>query len=115
VARAEAARAAAREGRFEDALRLADDVLQACAAQPVAVAVLGEALVELGRFDEAIARLTAVLQASTGLAYAYYWRARAYGERQQTARMVDDLEAFLRLLPNAPEASAVQQLLSALK
>jgi tetratricopeptide (TPR) repeat protein len=115
VARAEAARAAAREGRLEEALRLAEEVLQACAAQPVAVAALGQALVELGRIDEAIARLTTVLQARPGLAYAYYWRARAYGERQQTARMVDDLEAFLKLLPDAPEAPAVQQLLSGLR
>ena len=77
--------------------------------------MLGQALVELGRFDEAIARLTAILQASPGLAYAYYWRGKAYSARQQTARMVDDLEAFLKLMPNAPEAAAVERLLSALK
>ena len=115
AARADAARAAAREGRLEEALRLAEDVLRSCATQPVAVAALGQALVDLGRFDEAIARLTAILQAGPGLAYAYYWRGKAYGARQQTARMVDDLEAFLKLLPNAPEAPAVQQLLSALR
>jgi tetratricopeptide (TPR) repeat protein len=115
AARAEAARGAAREGRHEEALRLAEEVLQVCAMQPVAVAALGQALVELGRFDEAITRLTAILQANPDLAYAYYWRGRAYSSRQQTARMVDDLEAFLRLLPNAPEAAAVRQLLSALK
>jgi|MudIll2142460700_1097286.scaffolds.fasta_scaffold959454_1 tetratricopeptide (TPR) repeat protein len=115
AARAEAARSAAREGRYDEALRVAEEVLQACAAQPVAVAALGQALVEMGRLDEAIARLTAVLQANPDLGYAYYWRGKAYNARQQTARMVDDLEAFLRLLPNAPEAAAVQQLLSAIK
>jgi tetratricopeptide (TPR) repeat protein len=114
-AQAEAARAAAGDQRYEEALRLAEQVLQACSAHPVAVAALGEALVGSGRVDEAVERLSAVIQAQPALAYAYYWRGKAYNARHQTARMVDDFEAFLRLAPDAPEAAAVKQLLSALR
>jgi tetratricopeptide (TPR) repeat protein len=115
AAGAEAARRAAREGQYEDALRLAEEVLRSCPDQPVASAALGQALVGLGRLEEAIARLTSVLQARPDLAYAYYWRGKAYNGRQLTARMVDDFEAFLRLAPDAPEAAAIRQLLSSLR
>jgi len=115
AAQAEAARAAAREGRYDEALRLAEAVLQACGTHPVAVAALGQALVESGRADEAIARLSGLIAQHPGLAYAYYWRGKAYEAKHQSARMVDDLEAFLRLAPDAPEAAAVKQLLAALQ
>ena len=71
---------------------------------PVAVAALGESLVGQARYVAAIERMTAAIAKNDKLAYAYYWRAHAYSKNKQPARMVDDLEVFLSLAPDAPEA-----------
>ncbi len=81
----------------------------------VAAEALGEALVGLNKAGEAIPALTAVLAARSDVAYAYYWRGKAYNLTNQTARMVDDFQHFLQLAPQAPEAGTVRQLLQALK
>ena len=78
----------------------------------VAVAALGESLVKQAKYVVAIERMTAVIEKNDKLAYAYYWRAHAYSKNKQPARMVDDLEVFLGLAPDAPEAPTVKQLLA---
>ena len=78
----------------------------------VAVAALGESLVKQAKYVVAIERMTAVIEKNDKLAYAYYWRAHAYSKNKQPARMVDDLEVFLSLAPDAPEAPTVKQLLA---
>jgi tetratricopeptide (TPR) repeat protein len=109
------AQSAAQSGRHADAVAAADKVLAACPTHPVAVAALGEGLFGQGKTDDVIARMSAALGANSKIPYAYYWRGKAYNAKKQQARMVDDLEAFLKLAPNAPEAGAVKQLLAALR
>jgi tetratricopeptide (TPR) repeat protein len=89
--------------------------LEANPVSPVAVAALGEALVMQGKLDDAIARMSAALEAKNDLAYAYYWRGQAYQRNKQIARMVDDYQAFLTLQPEAPEAPALKVLLASLR
>ncbi len=105
----------AKQRQFEQALGPANAALEADATHALAVAALGEALVGLGRYDEATARLSDVLGKRNDLAYAYYWRGQAYSKKKQPDRMVSDYEAFVRLAPNAPEAETVRQLLAALR
>jgi tetratricopeptide (TPR) repeat protein len=93
----------------------AQEALRASPGNAVASAALGEALVAQGKLDEAIQRLTAVVQADPRLPYAYYWRGQAYHRNKQIARMVDDYQAFLRLAPDAPEAPALKALLGSLR
>jgi tetratricopeptide (TPR) repeat protein len=97
-----------RLGQYAGAESAALQALQSSPADAVASAALGEALVSEGKLDEAIQRLTAVLQADPRLPYAHYWRGQAYQRQKQVARMVDDYEAFLRLAPDAPEAPALR-------
>jgi tetratricopeptide (TPR) repeat protein len=101
--------------RYAAAEPPAREALQASPAQPVAAPALGEALVSQGKLDEAIRRLSAVIRADPGLAFAYYWRGQAYQRKKQVARMVDDYRAFLRLAPDAPEAPAVRALLESIR
>ena len=88
--------------------------LEASPAHAVASAALGEALVAQGKLDEAIRRLSTVIQLAPRLPYAHYWRGQAYQRKRQVARMADDYRAFLRLAPEAPEAPAVRTLLGSL-
>ena len=114
---AEAYRAAslARLKRHPEAEALAGAVLEAQPAHRVAAAALGEALVGQKKHDAAVARLSAVLAKDAGVAYAYYWRGQAYHAKKQIARMVEDYQAFLKLAPDAPEATQVKVLLAGLK
>jgi len=101
--------------RYREAEGLALDALAAAPTQAVAAEAAGEALVGLKKYDDAIARLSSVIAAKNDVAYAYYWRGKAYNAKHQTARMIDDFRAFLKLAPDAPEAPPVRALLSALR
>lgn len=105
----------ARQKKYAEAEPLARAALLESPTHAVAVAALGEALVGLKKYDDAIERLTFALGKKDDLAYAYFWRGQAYDKKNQAARMVADYHAFLRLAPRAPEAPAVQAVLAALR
>lgn len=109
------AAARARQKKYGEVETPANAALGAAPAHAVAAAALGEALVSLNRLDDAVARLTTVLNADNNVAYAHYWRGQAYSKKKQTDKMISDFEAFVRLAPDAPEAASVKQLLSALR
>jgi tetratricopeptide (TPR) repeat protein len=113
--KAQQARQLVREKKHEEAVAAAEEVLATCSSQATAVAALGEALVAQNKNDQAISRMGSALRAKSDLAYAYYWRGKAYNAKKQPAPMVDDFEAFLKLAPDAPEAPAVKQLLAAIR
>jgi tetratricopeptide (TPR) repeat protein len=104
-----------KQARLAEAEGLAKTALDQQPTHVVAAQALGEALVGEEKLDEAISRLTAVLNAKPDVAYAYYWRGKAYNIKHDAARMVDDFQKFLQLAPGAPEAPPVRALLSALR
>jgi len=114
-AKAYLAASLAKQKKYAEAQGPADEALRGNSSHPVAVAALGESLVGQGKNDEAVDRLSEVIKGKPDLAYAYYWRGKAYNNKKQTSRMADDFQTFLRLAPKAPEAASVQQLLGALK
>ena len=115
AARAYLAATLARLDRHGEAEAEARAVLEVEPTQSVAVKALGESLVKQEKLDEAIGRMTAALGSDASLAYAYYWRGQAYQRKKQVARMSEDYQQFLRLLPDAPEAPALRALLGGLR
>ena len=113
-AQAYLAGALAKLKKYSDAEAPAKAALAANPTHPVAVAALGAALVGQRKFDEGVDRMSAAIKAKGDLAYAFFWRAQAYQGKKQKDRMVEDLESFVRLAPNAPEAASVKQALSGL-
>jgi tetratricopeptide (TPR) repeat protein len=114
-ARSYLAASLAKQKKFEEAEAPANAALAENRTHDVAVAALGESVVGQKKYDDAIARLTDVLEAKDNLAYAYFWRGQAYDKKKQAARMVADYKAFLKLGPKAPEAPAIQAFLAALR
>lgn len=104
-----------RQQRFAEAEVPASSALGADPVHATAAQALGLSLVGQKKYDDAVNRLSTILAAKSDLAYAYYWRGRAYQEKRQPDRMVGDFEAFLKLAPQAPEAVAVRQLLASFK
>jgi tetratricopeptide (TPR) repeat protein len=113
-AKAYLAASLAKQKKYDDALAAANAALAEAPTHEVAVAGLGEALVGLKKYDEAVEKLSEVIK-KADVPYAYYWRGQAYYNKKQADRMVGDYEMFLKLAPKAPEAKSVEQLLSTLK
>jgi tetratricopeptide (TPR) repeat protein len=105
----------AKQGQLAEAEGAANVALAGDGTHPVAVAALGESLVGQKRYDEAVARLSAVIEKRNDVAYAYYWRGQAWSKKKQPSHMVADFENFVKLAPDAPEAGSVKQLLAGLR
>ncbi len=111
----------ARQRKFAEAEITAKAVLEQSPTHRVAVAGLGQSLVGQGKHDEAIERLSAAITATEGAenktdaAYAFFWRGQAHYKKGQADKMVADFELFLKLVPEAPEANTVRQLLAGVR
>lgn len=117
AARAWLAAALAKQKKWDEGQAVAKQALAEVALDPVASAALGQSLVGLKRYDEAIQRLGATIAAREEQdkraegALDYFWRGMAWSGKRETARMAEDFETFLRLAPNAPEAETAKRLL----
>ena len=107
--------AVARQGRGAEALPAAEEALAANPTHDVAVYALGRGLVDQQKWDQVVARMSAVIEKNQRVAYAYYWRAHGYQNTNRGARMLDDFQTFLGLAPDAPEATTVRQLLASFR
>lgn len=105
----------ARQRKYEAAEAAAKAAVAEAPAHEVAVWALGAALVGAKKYDEAVARMSAAIEAKADQAYAYLWRGQAYYNKKQPDKMVGDFQTFLKLAPDAPEADTVRSLLAGLK
>ena len=65
------------------------------------------------KWSDADARLTAALEADPSYAHAWYYRALCREKLKRTSEMLSDLQRFLQLAPDAPEAATAQSILHA--
>jgi tetratricopeptide (TPR) repeat protein len=63
----------------------------------------------------AVEQLDRAIQTDSGLAYAYYYRGLAQEKLGRKDLLINDMERFLTLAPNAPEAERVRAILRAVK
>lgn len=71
---------------------------------PRPVFQLGVSRVMVEQWQEAVDLLTAALELHPDFAYAYYYRGLAAAKLGKKDLLIADLERFLKLAPNAPEA-----------
>lgn len=67
------------------------------------------------QWQPALDQLTRAIEMDSELAYAYYYRALAADKLNRKDLLVNDMERFLRLAPNAPEAERAKAVLRAVK
>lgn len=65
------------------------------------------------RWQEAFDALGTALEKNSGIALAYYYRGLAAGKLNRKDLLIDNLDRFVRMAPNAPEAANAAQVLSA--
>ncbi len=66
-------------------------------------------------WEAAVAQLSSAIGMDSGLAYAYYYRGLAQYELKRKDLLVSDMERFLALAPNAPEAEQAKAVLRAVQ
>lgn len=66
-------------------------------------------------YAQSVDLLTQALQQNSQIAYAYYYRALAAEKVGRKDLLINDLERFLALAPNAPDADRARRLLAAVK
>lgn len=66
-----------------------------------------------GKWVDAVALLTKSLDRDSGIAYAYFYRALAEDKLGKKDLLVLDMQRFLTLAPNAPEAERAQAVVNA--
>jgi tetratricopeptide (TPR) repeat protein len=68
-----------------------------------------------GKWADAVALLTKSLDADPGIAYGYFYRALAQDKLGRKDLLVLDMQRFITLAPNAPEAERAQAVVNAAK
>ncbi|MHB8636541.1 MAG: tetratricopeptide repeat-containing sulfotransferase family protein [Fimbriimonadaceae bacterium] len=103
-----AANQAYREGRLEDAARLAREWLAASPNNLDAMLLIGISSARLERADDAVEMLTAVAQKAPNVYLVYYWLASALRRRNELPEAVKMAQKAVTLSPN--EAQGYHQL-----
>jgi tetratricopeptide (TPR) repeat protein len=73
---------------------------------------LGMAYAWQERFQDAVNVLSHVVEVNPQHAYAHYWLGMSYYKIKDYTKMINHLEAFLQLAPDAPEAVQVKEILT---
>ena len=78
-------------------------------AAPTAHMYLGIALINLLKYDEAEKALRRAIESGgTSLSQAHYYLGGIYWHKQDYKRAAEELETYLRLAPNAPDAERIR-------
>lgn len=102
------------QGRHDEAITALEAARSADSRNAMVVYHLGVAHARKKAWSPAIDRLTDAIGIDSGIAYAYYYRGLAAGEAGRKDLLVNDLERFLAMAPNAPEAETARRFLSGL-
>jgi tetratricopeptide (TPR) repeat protein len=75
----------------------------------------GAVHVRQGKWSDAVPDLEKAIQLDPMQPYSHYYLGVAYGKIKRPDKMVEHLQMFLKLAPNAPEAPRVKALLSSVQ
>ncbi len=101
-----------------DAARAVEAARKAVAADannPLAHYQLGLAASKAGDFATAASEFERAAELKSDFAYAHYYAGLAFQRQRQLPKAAQHFDAFLKLAPDAPERSAVQQIMRTLK
>jgi tetratricopeptide (TPR) repeat protein len=100
-----------RQKKFPEALEALDKARGMDPGSAYVVYQIGVTQAFVESWEEAVATLTEAIEKDSGIAYAYYYRGLAAGKIGRKDLLVNDLDRFLALAPEAPEAAAADKLI----
>jgi tetratricopeptide (TPR) repeat protein len=102
-----------RQKRFAEALNTLERAKALRPGDPMIDLEIGVTHVYLQNWQQAFDRLSAAIDKNPGTAYAYYYRGLAAGKVNKKDILYNDLDRFVKMAPDAPEATNAKQLLGA--
>jgi tetratricopeptide (TPR) repeat protein len=102
--------------KYNESAETMSTVLKTRQDDPAAHYFLGQSLANLGKFDEAEKELKqAIVLAPSSVPEAHRILAIIYMSRKDKKRAIAEIEAYLKLMPQAADAEQLQKLLAQLK
>ncbi|MDX1502633.1 MAG: tetratricopeptide repeat protein [Thermoanaerobaculia bacterium] len=98
-------------GDVEGAVTALEKAREKAPGDPLVHYHLGLARASQERWSDTVAHLDEALKGNDGIALAYYYRGLAQSRLGRKDLMVADLERFLKLAPNSPEAPKARRIL----
>lgn len=103
-----------RQKRFDEAITTLEKARGTSPRDPLVLYQLGATHAFKRNWQGAIDVLTQAIDLNPGIAYAYYYRGLSAGEAGRKDLLVNDLDRFVAMAPNAPEAEQARRLLGGL-
>ena len=97
---------------FDDALRSLERARALAGDQAEILYQIGATRAFQERWQEAVDAFNNSLAKNDAVAYAYYYRGLAHSKMGRKDLMIEDLNRFLTLAPNAPEAEAAKRIIA---
>lgn len=101
-----------RQRRFEESAATLEKARELRPGDALTLFQLGTTRFYQQRWQQAFDTLSEALERNSGIALAYYYRGLAAGKLDQKDVLYNDLDRFVRLAPNAPEAANARQILA---
>lgn len=101
--------------RYDEAVQALERAREADPGNALIPFQIGVARVFQEQWQPAMDQLNRAVEMDSGLAYAYFYRALAAERIGRKDLLVNDMERFLALAPNAPEADRAKAILRAAK
>lgn len=99
--------------RYDQSLEYLEQAGKQKSKEPLVPYQLGLTHMLRGEWSQAVDRLTQAIDLNSGFAYAYYYRGLAADKAGRKDLLVNDLDRFLALAPDAPEAPKARKILEA--
>jgi len=101
-----------RQKRFADAAATLEKARSLRPGDSAILYQLGATRFYQEKFQAAFDLLSAALDKNSGIAYAYYYRGLAAAKLDRKDILFNDLDRFVKMAPDAPEASTAKQILA---
>jgi tetratricopeptide (TPR) repeat protein len=99
-----------RQRRFDEAITALEQAKAADPSDAMIAYQIGVTKAFQEKWQEAYDVLTEAIDKNSGIAYAYYYRGRAASRLGRKDLLVNDLDRFLAMAPNAPEADSARKI-----
>ncbi|MEM8961320.1 MAG: CDC27 family protein [Acidobacteriota bacterium] len=101
--------------KFDAAIAALEHSRELDGKNPLTVYQLGATHAFMEQWKPAVDLLDRAIEMDSGIAYAYYYRGMSAGKLKRMDLLINDLDRFVALAPEAPEADSARRILASVR